>query len=153
MWSYVILSTCNCHTHHALQCVSKKGNQFSKAYFSNVNWFEYLLVAYKQRAIHPLSIGTLLHHIYHSWPNTLQLKMTRSFSTFCKFCKFDKSFIAKLCNGVAAEIATCHAMWSFSFLEIWTTRCLQLLIVILSIIQAYLTRINECLGNHLAMVR
>ena len=79
--------------------------------------------------------------------------MTMSFSTVCKFCDLDKLVIDKQCNGVAAEIVTSHARWSFSFLKIWTTRCLQLLLVILRIIWAYLTWINGCLGNYLAMVR
>ena len=46
---------------------------------------------------------------------------------------------------------SCHVI--ISFLEIWTTMCLQRFLVILRIIQAYLTWINGCLGNHLAMVR
>ena len=36
------------------------------------------------------------------------------FPTFW-FCESDKSLIAKQCNGVAAEIATSHARWSFPF--------------------------------------
>ena len=56
-----------------------------------------------------------LHHVCHAWPSTLPLKMTMSCPTFCKFCESDKSLIAKQCNGVAAEIATSHARWSFPF--------------------------------------
>ena len=42
------------------QSVSKKGNPYSKAHCSKVNWFEYLHVAYMKRTTHPLSIGTIL---------------------------------------------------------------------------------------------
>ena len=56
-----------------------------------------------------------LHHVCHAWPSTLQLKVTMSFFTFCKFCEFDKSVIAKQCNGVAAEIVTSLGRWSFPF--------------------------------------
>ena len=56
-----------------------------------------------------------LHHVCHAWPSTLPLKMTMSFPTLCKFCELDKSVIAKQCNGVAAEIVTSHARWSFPF--------------------------------------
>ena len=62
------------------------------------------------------------------------------------------------CNGEAAEIATSHSCQVIiSFLEIWTTRCLQLLLVILrseDYIWSYLTWINwcsSCLGNYLAI--
>ena len=74
-----------------------------------------------------------LHHECHAWPSTLPLKMTVSYPTFCKFSESDKSLIAKQCNGVAAEIATPHARWPFSFLAFWTIMCLQLLLVILRI--------------------
>ena len=89
-----------------------------------------------------------LYHVCHAWPSTLPLKMTiMSLSTFCKFCELDKRVIAKQCNGVAAENVTSHARRSFSFLEIWTTGYLELLLVILRIIWSYLTWINGCLGN------
>ena len=64
----------------------------------------------------PLSTPLLfLHHVCHAWPSTLPLKMTMSFSAFCKFCESDKSLIAKQCNVMAAEIVTSHARWSFPF--------------------------------------
>ena len=51
-------------------------------------------------------------------------------------------------------LISCQAYQVFiSFLEIWTTRCLQLLLVILRIMHAYLAWIDGCLGNYLAMVR
>ena len=86
-----------------------------------------------------------LYHVCHAWPSILPLKMPMSLSTFCKFCELDKRVIAKQCNGVAAENVTSH--------EIWTTGYFQLLLVILRIIWSYLTWINGCLGNYLAMVR
>ena len=94
-----------------------------------------------------------LYHVCQAWPSALPLKMTMSLSTFCKFCELDKRVIAKQCNGVAAENVTSHARRPFSFLEIWTTGYLQLLLEILRIIWSYLTRINGCLVNYLAMVR
>ena len=80
-----------------------------------------------------------LYHVCHAWPSTLPLKMTMSLSTFCKFCE--------------SENVTSHARRSFSFLEIWTTGYLPLLLVLLRIIWSYLTWINGCSGNYLAMVR
>ena len=56
-----------------------------------------------------------LHQVCHAWPSTLPLKMTMSWPTFCKFWQLDKSVIAKQCNGVAAEIVSSHARWSFPF--------------------------------------
>ena len=93
-----------------------KGNPFSKAHCSKVNWFEYLHVTYtskEQLIIFPLV--PFLHHVCHAWPSTLPLKMTMSVSTFCKFCKLDESVIAKQCNCITAEIVTSHASWSFLF--------------------------------------
>ena len=72
---------------------------------------------------------------------------------FCKFGQLDKSVIAKQCNGVAAEIVSSHARWSFPFWKIVITRCLQLLLVLLRIVRAYLTWISGYLGTYLAMVR
>ena len=56
-------------------------------------------------------------------------------------------------NGVVPEIVTSNARWSFSFLKIWTTRYLQLVLVMWRIIRVYLKWINGCFGNYLAMVR
>ena len=93
-----------------------------------------------------------VHQVCHAWPSTLPLKMTMSWPTFCKFGQLDKSVIAKQCNGVAAEIVSSHARWSFPFWKIVITRCLQLLLVLLRIVQAYLTWISGYLGIYLAMV-
>ena len=94
-----------------------------------------------------------LHQVCHAWPSTLPLKMTMSWPTFCKFGQLDKSVIAKQYNGVAAEIVSSHARWSFPFWKIVITRCLQLLLVLLRIVRAYLTWISGYLGIYLAMVR
>ena len=94
-----------------------------------------------------------LHQVCHAWPSTLPLKMPMSRPTFCKFWQLDKSAIAKQCNGVAAEIVSSHARWSFPFWKIWKTRCLPLPLVLSRIFWAYLTWISGYLGIYLAMVR
>ena len=94
-----------------------------------------------------------LHQVCHAWASTLPLKMTMSWPTFCKFRQVDKSAIAKQCNGVAAEIVSSHARWSFPFWKIWITRCLQLLLALSRTFRAYLTWIRGYLGIYLAMVR
>ena len=98
-----------------------------------------------------------LHQVCHAWPSTLPLKMTMSWPTFCKFWQLDKSPIDKQCNGVAAEIVSSHARWMrgdhFISGKFWIARYLQLLLVLLRIFRAYLTRISRYLGIYLAMVR
>ena len=70
-------------------------------------------ISKEQLIFFPLS--SFLSHECHAWPSTLPVKMTMSFSIFCKFCELDKSIIAKQCNGVAAEIVTSYARWLFAF--------------------------------------
>ena len=133
--------------------IKKKGNPYSKAHCSKVNWFEICVwhISKEQLILFPLV--HFLHQVCHAWPSTLPLKMTMSWPTFCKFGQLDKSVIAKQCNGVAAEIVSSHARWSFPFWKIVITRCLQLLLVLLRIVRAYLTWISWYVGMYLAMVR
>ena len=68
-----------------------------------------------------------LHQVCHAWPNTLPLKMTMAWPTFCKFWQLDKSPIDKQCNGVAAEIVSSHARWmrwSFPFWKFLNSKVL-----------------------------
>ena len=67
------------------------------------------------RTIENSLLVSFLHQVCHAWPSTLPLKMTMSWPTFCKFWQLDKSAIDKQCNGVAAEMFSSHARWSFPF--------------------------------------
>ena len=83
----------------------KKGNPHSKAHCSKVNWFECLHVAYKLRATHPLSIGTLLASCMSRMNEYIAIEDDNvKFHFLQVLLKLDESFIAKQCNGVAAEI-------------------------------------------------
>ena len=95
-----------------------------------------------------------LHQVCHAWPSTLPLKVTMSFSTFCRFYEFDKIVIAKQCNGVDSEIVTFHARWSFPFWKFeYQGACDFSLWSWESFGRIYMRWINGCLGNYLAMVR
>ena len=130
----------------AIQCVSKKVIHIQRPIVLKSNWFENLRVAYSKEQLILFPLVHFLHQVCHTWPSTLPLKMTMSWPTFCKFGQLDKSVIAKQCNGVAAEIVSSHARWSFTFWKIVITQCLQLLLVLLTWISGYL-------GIYLAMVR
>ena len=97
-----------------------------------------------------------LHQVCHAWPSTLPLKMTMSWPTFASFDNWIK---APLTNSVMVWLLNLsHLMpgkWGDHFLsgKFWIARYLQLLLVLLRIFRAYLTRISRYLGIYLAMVR
>ena len=107
-------------------------------------------ISKEQLIFFPLML--LLHHVSHTWPSTLPLKMAMSFATFCKFCWLDRSVITKQCNSVAAEIVSSHARWSCPFWKFEQQGACNFSFVILRIFRAYLIWINGCLGNYLDMV-
>ena len=72
------------------------------------------------------------------------------------FASFDNWIKASLLNSVMVWLLKLSHLMpgdQVPFWKIWITRCLQLLLVLLRIFQAYLTWISGYLGINLAMVR
>ena len=98
-----------------------------------------------------------LHQVCHAWPS-----IHCHWRWHCHdplFASFDNWIKAPLTNSVMVWLLKLsHLMpgkWGDHFLsgKFWIARYLQLLLVLLRIFRAYLTRISRYLGIYLAMVR
>ena len=127
MWNKIQVYCSDCLINHAVNTIRKlfpDGSNYCTITKYMFQSFGKLLTKITQwRQLILFALVPFLHHVCHTWPNVLPLKMTMSVSTFCKFCTLDKSVIAIQCNCIAAEIVTSHASWSFLFWKFWQDAC------------------------------